>query len=118
VDFEPDVRSACAQALGCIDSSDAVRCLEMSLADQSQMVKISCAQSLGRLGKKAIGAKQALCRSLDDGSSDVRAFALQALKQIGAFNKDLVPLLLRCQSDTEAWIREFAREGIEEIKSR
>lgn len=81
-DAEPVVRTFACVALGEVGGAEAVAPLKAALADPVPAVRAASAASLGRLGKTALPAREALKAAAKDVDSDVRHEALAALKRV------------------------------------
>jgi HEAT repeat protein len=107
-DEHPLVRQAAADALGQLQSIEAVEALIELLHDPSLDIRRSAAVALGKIGPPASKASEALGKAVTDLDEDVRLAATVALGQIGPAARPAVAALRDAASsatvrgDTEA----------------
>ncbi len=108
-------RGQAASTLGNLKARDALPELQKALADGNKYVRILSANALGRIGKEAAPAMDALTATLDDPDPDLRRAAVEALGSIG---EDAAPATeaIAKQLDTgEDRLKRSARQALAKI---
>lgn len=93
----PDLAVAAADALAAV-TPEAVALLRARLADPEPDVRRGAAEALGRLGKRAVNAREALIEHLDDADEGVRRAAARALAKVGRSQALLEQVAARARS--------------------
>ena len=109
-----DVRTAVVQALGTIDSKEAVVPLIRHLEDSDAAVRLAATGGLGQLRNRQ--AVEPLIRQLEDTDAAVRRAAASALGQLG--DRQAVEPLIRQLEDTDAAVRRAAASALGQLGDR
>lgn len=103
-DPDPEIRWRAEFALGRIQPSG-LKSLTESLRDKSPKIRISAAQVLGPLARRAAPTVPALLDALADPEGEVRVWVVKALGDIDPSNPQVVSALLRTLRDPSPDVR-------------
>ncbi len=109
-DKAPAVRGAAATSLGKLGNPKAIPHLTAALADPDVYVRVSAAEGLYRLGKKALSTYEA---AMTESDYAARHFAIGSLRKVGG--KEALPLLAKGLGDTAPRVRIAVVRAIGEI---
>jgi HEAT repeat protein len=117
-DREARVRALCADALGKLPHTKAIRArLTEALTDRAEDVRVSAARGLWSGAEASERAKlvQTLAAALESESTMVRKRAAQLLGEFGPAARAAVPALLQSLRDRENAVREAAEAALRQI---
>ena len=113
-DADPRVRELAVRTLRGLgpDAKEAVPMLTESLWDADSSVRLFAISALRHVGPEAKTAIPALAERLRDGDANVRNAAVHLLERVGP---EAIPSLTALLSDKEAYVRELAAKGLQQI---
>jgi HEAT repeat protein len=112
-DADPEVRSAVAQAIECLEVSCDITEILTTLKTGDMGARISAIYALGRIGGKKVVTPLIYCAERPE--DDIRSAAVEALGQLA--EPSTLPILLKCLSDRNAAIQARAVTALSNFPS-